>query len=272
MATWTLAHNFWLTTHGEHDDTLEVAAPAGPEHMFSIALPTLCITYADMTFTNQIGGEQLPYPSSRAYAAKFTPDITIAAADVERLTWIRGAVSVTIGAAQTTITWRGGPLLIPRLRIERGVDVQATIRASRVAVPNRGEVFIDTLHRADGFRIGGLRVTKRGPRWERPKVAETSSLAVQVVDAETGRPFQEVPVRRRESHAKANDRENFVEVDRGSTSHDGWWVQPSIRSDVLNEVTIDRPDLQCEPRRFRALPGEPVRLRLHARKVVTKAR
>lgn len=84
------------------EDTLRVESNSREkERQFRLVLPTLCITYAKMDFANCIGGEKANYQASRSYGpAFFDPPVVInGAAEIERLTCIRGADRVVTGCA-----------------------------------------------------------------------------------------------------------------------------------------------------------------------------
>ena len=71
---WHGQQEFWLAGTDHHEDTLRIESnysQAQAEHTLRLTLPTLCITYANMQFTNAIGGKQENYPSSSKYGPIF---------------------------------------------------------------------------------------------------------------------------------------------------------------------------------------------------------
>jgi hypothetical protein len=121
--TWQGSHNFKLNGCAVHEDTLRVKSNyQKSERNLTLTLPTLCITYADMKFQNQIGGEQKLYPDSAAYGpVYFDPPVVInGEKEVERLTYIRGAERLEIGPKETKIEFHAwNELVIPRLRLSK---------------------------------------------------------------------------------------------------------------------------------------------------------
>ncbi|HEY6510467.1 MAG TPA: hypothetical protein VI032_00725, partial [Burkholderiaceae bacterium] len=136
MATliWGGDYPFRVNGAAVHEDTLRVSSPyrvnkEGPP--LSLLLPTLCISYADAKFQNQIGGVQAGYPASRTYGPTFfdPPVVINGEAEVERLTYIRGAHRVTLGAKETRVEFRCDKLLvIPRLRLSKKDPATCVLR------------------------------------------------------------------------------------------------------------------------------------------------
>ena len=57
-------------TECENDTLLIESTIKQAEQPLRLTLPTLCITYADMAFSNAVGGQQVPFPDSESYGAK----------------------------------------------------------------------------------------------------------------------------------------------------------------------------------------------------------
>ncbi len=65
---WKGQQAFYVSGTERADNTLRIAGAAPKtEALLRLVLPTLCITYADMTFANDIGGLQENWPGSAWY-------------------------------------------------------------------------------------------------------------------------------------------------------------------------------------------------------------
>src|SRR5687768_8027324 len=174
MATvmWGGDYPFRVNSVAVHEDTLRVTSNLvfnKEPQTLGLSLPTLCISYADAKFQNQIGGVQAGYPQSQAYGpAYFDPPVVInGSADVERLTYIRGAHRVTIGAKETLVEFRSDQrLVIPRLRLSKKDPTTCVVRVPAVPI-NPGEPLrVDVAQLADGRTVGGVRMEKHHPEYK----------------------------------------------------------------------------------------------------------
>jgi hypothetical protein len=225
-------------------------------------LPTLCITYASMEFANKIGGEQKNYPESANYGPKyFDPPVVInGAAEIEKLTWVRGADKVIIGPDRTEINWRPWrTLVIPRLRIQKEKPTEGMITLDNFTIPARRDIVINVMQFSDGRHVGGLRIAKRHPDWKPPQVEPKYDLWVRVIDGKTLRPLPEVLVQ----VSRWNPRiAGFRVTDKVRT--DGWGAThfPTRISDELEAVVVRVPGSWARARCFRPLAGQQVRLHM----------
>ena len=254
-----------------HEDTLRVESnyKKQREKMLKLSLPTLCITFADMKFTNAIGGAQLPFPASRAYASFFTPPVVLSGpTDIEKFTWIRGARRVTIGPDKTEVEWMlGETLVIPRLRIEQKKPVEARLEVPTLEIDLRQQLAIQVKQFADGRHIGGVRIEKRHPDWKPEDRPHLYDLWVQVINAATLQPIPEAIIKIFHWDPKLTTpygTGGLRLTDQRSTDGAGV-VHPPLRpSDELEAVTLARPGWASAARCFRPLSGQPVRLHLRA--------
>ena len=256
-----------------HEDTLRIRSNYDKrEDVYRLRLPTLCITYADMRFANAIGGEQLRWPASAAYGpVYFDPPVEITnQADVERLTWIRGAHHVVIGPKETEIEWRAfRTLVIPRLRISETEPIEALLEVDGATVEVEPPLIIDISQRADGRAIGGVQVVKRHPDWREPAEERPSyRLWVRVVDAETTKPLVEarLALSRWDADAPSAGRSRgaFMPVEDAWTDATGSVVRDPRPADVLEAATLAMDGWRATARVWRAQSHEPVNLLMTA--------
>lgn len=264
--SWNGKHVFRIAGSRYHEDTLRIdSVRAKGEERMQLVLPTLCLTYTDMAFANDIGGEQAPYPHSAAYGpAHFDPPVEInGEAEVERLTWIRGAHRVQIGPRETVIEWYlGRRLVIPRLRIREDKPATATLVADGIPVYPREKVDIDIRQYTDGRLVGGLTASKRHPTWEPEKVPPEYELRVNMRDGHTGEPMVEAPLVLYRESPKAQG--VFTQELRHYTDGSGNVHLTGLSTGGLRAVTLDLPGVRCTPRCFRPLPGQRVSLSMLA--------
>lgn len=268
---YTGSQEFKIVGSGRHEDTLRVESNSREkERQFRLVLPTLCITYARMQFANQVGGEQVNYPASRSYGpAHFDPPVVISgAAEIEKLTWIRGADRVVIGRDQTEIYWRPWrKLVVPRLRIDRDKPVTGQVKVENTPIPAGTELVITVKQFADGRHTGGVRIAKRHPDWKPPEIKEIYDLWVRVVDGLTLRPLPEALVRVFRWDPKLPTpygTGGFRQTDRTRT--DGWGAvrAPGRVAGQIEAVAASVPGAWTRARCFRPLPGQQVRLQVRA--------
>jgi len=197
--SWSGDYRFNLNAVAVREDTLRVKSlyRKGSEGVFRLFLPTLCITYADMKFQNQIGGEQAGYPDSKVYGpAYFDPPVVITGEkEVERLTYIRGATRVEIGPHDTVIEFfLYKELVIPRLRLSKKEPATLKLAVPPTQISVSEPLRIDIRQFADGRHVGGVRMEKRHPEWKPVPPREVYTLSVQVVDGKTNRPIPKAEV------------------------------------------------------------------------------
>ena len=263
---WKGEHEFQIIGTDHHEDTIKISANVRESKtVLKLLLPTLSITYADMKFTNAIGGSQEKYPESIKYGSKFfdPPIILSNEQDVEKYTWIRGAKKVTIGPKNTEIEWYiMKNLVIPRLRISREKPVRAVIRCDPISIDIDKELKIDVVQAADGRPIGGIRVEKRHPDWTPGQVKNVYNLSVRVTDSVTLQPRKEQPVnffRWEEKGATPYGSGGFMKTGQKYTDGTGTIYDPGRVSGFLEAVTVENKGRASVARCFRALPGQFVR-------------
>ena len=268
---WGGRQDFGLTGTGRGEDTLRVEANrSDPERLLGLTLPTLCITYANMSFANAVGGRQENYPASRQYGpAFFDPPVEMDGADeVEKVTWIRGAVRVVIGPRTTEIWWpMGRSLVVPRLRLDRQHAVTASLSIPDTPIAVSEPLVVDVTQLADGRQLGGIRIEKRHPQWTPPPERHDYDLWAHVVNGESLEPMPEVELRffRWDQALMTHyGPGGFALVDIRHTDGKGAVHAPSRPSEELEAVVLHLPGWRAVARCFRALPGQPVRLHMAA--------
>lgn len=270
---WTGEQSFRVVGTNLHEDTLRIRSNYDrSEHVYRLRLPTLCITYANMKFVNDIGGPQLRWPDSAVYGPQyFDPPVEInGLTEVERLTWIRGAHRVVIGPKETEIEWyafRG--LVIPRLHISEQEPIEALLQVHNAVVEVEPQLLIDITQYADGRPIGGVRVVKRHPDWKEPKQEQPNyRLWVRVVDFENGQPLVEARVALFEwkggTRSPRGDRGSFVLVEEAWTDGTGSVVRNPRPADILEGATLAMDGWRATARVWRAQANEPLNLLLRA--------
>ena len=185
---WKGEHTFYISGTDHEDDTIRIPSTyRKDEILHKLILPTLCITYADMKFANDIGGVQADFPDSKVYGNKyFDPPVELnGEEEIEKFTWIRGAKKVTIGPKVTVIEWWGfHDLVIPKLRIRPKEKVGAKIRIPEVNITVSQPFVAKVLQYADGRHVGGIEVTKRHPMWKEEAKPEVYDLFIRVIEGE----------------------------------------------------------------------------------------
>ena len=260
---WKGQHEFLVVGTTYHEDTLRVESTALDKEppMLTLTLPTLCITYADMKFANDIGGEQALYPDSGPYGPRyFDPPVSLTGGQIEKLTWIRGASRVTIGRDRTEVQWRmGTPLVIPRLRITPKQPANAVVAVPKVRISVQQPLNIAVKQYADGRHIGGLQIEKRHPDWTAPSEDKHYTLRIRVLEAPALRPEREVPVlvhrwdpRMKSPYGKGA----FRRTDRKATDGRGAVELVNRPAGELDAATLDLRGYVAPAQVLRALPGE----------------
>jgi hypothetical protein len=268
---YTGSQAFKIVGSGRHEDTLRVESNSREkERQFRLVLPTLCITYAKMEFANRIGGEQANYPASRSYGpAFFDPPVVISgAAEIEKLTWIRGADRVVIGPGETEIYWRPWrKLVVPRLRIDRDKAAAGLVKLENTPIPAGTELVVTVKQYTDGRHTGGVRIAKRHPDWKPPEIEKIYDLWVRVVNGLTLKPMPEALVRvfRWDPRLRTPyGTGGFRQSDRIRT--DGWGAvrAPGRVAGEIEAVSASVPGAWTRARCFRPLPGQKVRIQVRA--------
>lgn len=270
---WHGQQEFWLVGTDHHEDTLRIESnysQAQAEHTLRLTLPTLCITYANMQFTNAIGGKQENYPASSKYGPIFfDPPVMIAdPEEVEKITWIRGAHRVVIGPKETEIEWyMWNALVIPRLRLEKKEPATALLTITDVPISVDKELTIDVMQYADGRNLGGIRVEKRHPNWKPREEPKEYDLWIRVVDGDTMEPIPEAMLnllRWDPDMVTPYGKGGFHLVEQCYTDENGVIHDPGRSIDELEAVTLSRPGWRAVARCFRPLPGQRVWFHMHA--------
>lgn len=196
--SWGGSSVFRLNGSGLHEDTLRIKSDRRKhEQKLKLIFPTLCITYADMKFQNNIGGEQENYPISQAYGpAYFDPPIKIIGEEkIEKFTYIRGAYRVEIGPKETIIEFSSwNELVIPRLRIAPKKPIEASLHIPETDIQVEEPLRVTILQYADGRHIGGVRIEKRHPKWQPSVDKNIYDLWLRVIDGISLQPFPKVRV------------------------------------------------------------------------------
>jgi hypothetical protein len=193
--TWTGEQTIRLTASGLKEDTLRIVPKSRQtEAIFTLTLPTLCITYADMKFLSSVGGLQANYPASRAYGPiYFQPPVEIhGEQEIEQLTYIRGARSVIIGPEKTLVefpSWK--ELVIPRLRLDQKEPTEAIVSAANVQVHIDQPLSLLVMQFADGRHIGGVNIQICHPKYKPPTIRQQYDLWVRILDASKMEPLVE---------------------------------------------------------------------------------
>ena len=274
--TWEGSQTFRLTASGLHEDTLRIVPNyRKQEALLKLRLPTLCITYADMKFQNAVGGEQDNYPASRAYGtAYFDPPVEITdTADIERLTYIRGARRVTIGPEETVIefgSWQD--LVIPRLRLDLKEPAEATLAVPEVTLHKELPLGIDVMQFADGRHVGGVRLEKRHPDYKRPPTKERYDLWIRVIDGHTLQPLPEcrVDIWQWDPKLPTPYGRGGFKLDMSAWTDGSGGVEVQGRpSGQLEAYSVRLPGRRVVPRCLRPLAGQKVRLHMRAWRLKT---
>jgi hypothetical protein len=263
---WSGAHTFRLSAAAVHEDTLRIAVhERKQEKMYRLILPTLCITYADMKFQNAVGGLQKSYPHSIPYGpAHFDPPVTISgAAEIERLTYIRGAARVVIGVKETVVEFPcWNELVIPRLRIDRKTPAEGVLHVPETAIGVSQPLRIDIRQFADGRHIGGVRVEKRHPDWRPPVIKPVYDLWIHVSDGVGG---QSLP-RTRIDILTADPKQSggFALSASAFTDGKGNVAKTGRPAGVVEAFVVRSGSHRAVVRCVNALPGQKVRLHIKA--------
>ena len=263
---WSGDYKFDLSAVAVREDTLRIKSLGrkGNEGVVRLFLPTLCVSYADMKFQDDIGGEQLGYPDSRIYGpAYFDPPIVITGEkEVERLTYIRGASRVEIGPRDTVVDFSFyRELVIPRLRLSKKEAAALKLAVPAVRIQADEPFRIDIRQFADGRHVGGVRMEKRHPDWKPVPEPKIYTLSAQVVDGKTNLSIvkAQLDVWHWYEASRAFRREARLFTDRYGCT------RPVDRpSDKLEACIVQLPGYRVMPRCQRPLAGQKLRLLFRA--------
>jgi hypothetical protein len=270
---WKGEQAFRVVGTGLHEDTLRVRSNYGKrEDVYRLRLPTLCITYADMKFINAIGGRQLNWPDSAVYGAQyFDPPVDIVGlAEVERLTWIRGAHRVVIGPQETLVEWHAfREVVIPRLRIGEKEPAEALLQVDNAVVDVEPPLLIDISQHADGRSIGGVQVVKRHPEWREPTQEQAAyRLWIRVVDFANRQPLSKAKLAlfrwKGKTPSIGGGKGTFELAEEAWTDATGSVVREPRPADVLEAATLAMPGWRATAKVWRAQANEPVNLLITA--------
>lgn len=270
---WSGEHEFWIHGTDLHEDTMWIEnnyRDQGIELPLRLTLPTLCITYADMQFSNNVGGRQANYPASKPYgAAYFDPPVEIhGKEDVEKFTWIRGAHFVSIGPRVTHIEWYvSESLVVPRLRMGTGDPVTATLAAANLPIDVKKPLQIEVSQSADGRATGGLRIEKRHPSWVPAAEPGEYKLWARVIDGTTQEPMPEVKLnvlRWNPGLTTPYGVAGMQIIEQHYTDGDGAVYLSNRPCNELEALSLHLPGWRALARCFRALAGQEMNLHLRA--------
>lgn len=257
---WEGKHTFYISGTDHEDDTIRVPSSyRKDEVLHKLILPTLCITYADMKFANDIGGVQADYPDSMVYGERyFDPPIALnGEEEIEKFTWIRGAEKVTIGPKETIIEWWGWKdLVIPKLRIRPKEKVKSLMSISDVIITPSQPFRLSVQQYADGRHVGGIQVNKRHPSWEPKEEPDNYDLFIRVIDGKTRRAIPEAKVILR---TWDEDKEGFVKEAEFWTNGMGIVDVKDLPCSNKKLIIVEHSQYMAQTWRFRPLPGQKVR-------------
>lgn len=257
---WSGKHVFYIAGTDHDDDTIRIpASHRKDEILYKLLLPTLCITYADMIFANDIGGVQADFPDSKVYGKKyFDPPIELKGEkEIEKYTWIRGAERVIIGPKETIIEWWGWhDLVIPKLRIRAKEKVKTLLSVSDVRI-NIAEPFVAKVQQyTDGRHVGGIQLTKRHPDWKPEPGPKNYDLFIRVIDGKTRRAIPEARIRLFTWDEK---KRAFITEATYYTNKMGIVDIEDLPCSEKKLVTVVRSPWLTQTWRFRPLPGQKVK-------------
>jgi hypothetical protein len=268
--SWAGEHTFEISGSGLHEDTLRIVQNyRQSERMLELILPTLCITYADMSFQNAVGGLQRNYPASAAYGpAYFDPPVVLTGNDIEKFTYIRGAHRVEIGPDKTIIEfpcWKD--LVIPRLRIDQspGAGAMLAVGESQIDVKTPLKIYVKQY--ADGRHVGGVTIEKRHPDFTPPELKPVYDVWIRVIDGVTGDPLPETMVelwRWDRGVGTPYGPGDFVLDGHHYTNGHGVVELHDLQAQGVQWYTVSKPGWRVAPRCLRPLPQQPVRLHMRA--------
>ena len=257
---WKGEHVFYIAGTDHDDDTIRIpAAHRKDEEFYKLILPTLCITFADMKFANEIGCKQADYPDSIPYGEKyFDPAVVLNnKKEIEKITWIRGAERVTIGPKRTVIEFRSWEdLIIPKLRIKKREKIEAFLNFENIRI-SVNQPFVATVKQyADGRHVGGINVTKRHPAWEPKEEPENYDLLIRVIEGKTRRALGKVAVRLSTWDDK---KQEFVTEAIFYTDGMGIVNVTDLPCSDKKLITVEQKPWLTKTWRFRPFPGQKIK-------------
>ena len=263
---WEGKQAFYISGTEHDEDTIRIVAMTAQgdkERFLTLVLPTLCITYADMEFANDIGGVQEDYPDSHVYGPRyFDPPVVLhGEAEIRKFTWIRGADEVEIGPRETLIKWPcWRTLVIPRLRIKAKEKVKTLLSVPEVTVTMPQPFTAAIKQYADGRHVGGVRLTKRHPDWKPQPVPQEYDLWVRVIDGTSRSAIPKAKVNLFTWDTETNlGKGGFVLEASWYTDEMGIVDVSGLPCSDKKLVTIESEPWQPRTWRFRPLPGQSVR-------------
>lgn len=253
------------------DDTLLIESNSKQTGQpMRLTLPTLCITYANMAFSNAVGGHQSPYPASAAYGPRyFDPPIELTdASEIEKFTWIRGAGRVVIGPLETFVEWfPWRTLVVPRLRIRTNQSATAVLVVPETQIFPDQPLIIKVKQYSCGRHVGGFRIEKRHPEWRPPEKPQRYDLWVRVINGKTREPLSQAALNllRWDSGAPTPYGDGgFRLTEQHHTDGNGVVHKTNCPSNELVAVTLHLAGWRAVARCFRPLPGQRVRFQMNA--------
>ncbi len=271
---WTGSQTVRMNASGLKEDTLRVSTETLNQKVhFTLVLPTLCITYADMKFQNAVGGLQASYPASTRYGPDyFDPPVEInGEAEIERLTYIRGASRVVIGPNETRIefpSWK--ELVIPRMRLDTEKVAEATLSAANVPV-QIDEPFVVLLRQyADGRHVGGGSMEVRHPDYRPPQIKPLYNAWVRLLDGLDLKPLVKQPVGiwRWYPHEHGPFGSGVFRLnEKHWTASNGGVEFLNRPAEVWEAVVPEMPGWRAAPRAYLPLAGQPLQMTQRAWKM-----
>ena len=268
---WEGSYAFQIVGTDLHEDTLRVKSNYKDRQMpLKFILPTLCITYADMSFQNAVGGEQLEYPESQSYGPiHFSPGVSISGEkDIEKFTYIRGAQQVEIGPEKTIIAFSSfKDLVIPRLRIEPQKIVNAEIQIPRTPISIEEPLRISVIQYGDGRHTGDVNFEKRHPDWKPDPQKPFYDLSLCVIDGITLQPIPQATLDIfcwDKNASTPYGKGRFVLDNRQVTDEKGCIHIPGRPSGKLEAYLVRIAGRRSVPRVYRPSAGQKVRTHLRS--------
>ncbi len=251
---------FFITGVGDEDDTIRIdGGQRKTEKLLKLVLPSLCITFADMQFANQIGGVQNKYPDSKEYGPEYfdPPKVLEGEKEIRKFTLIRGAKRVTIGPRETVIEFESyRTLVVPQLQIKKKERAEASVRVPEIEISVNQPFNAKIMQFADGRHVGGVQFQKAHPDWKPTPIDERYDLWVRVIDEVDRRALSEVKV----ILSSWNEEQGaFVEEANWYTNKMGIVEQKNLPCSDKKLLSIERPPYLTQTWRFRPLPGQKVK-------------
>jgi hypothetical protein len=258
---WEGKQAFYISGTEHDEDTIRIVADQkATERSLMLVLPTLCITYADMKFANDIGGVQLDYPDSTLYGSGyFDPPVVLnGEEEIRKFTWIRGAQRVEIGPRETIIEWQcWRTLVIPRLRIKADDKAKALLSVPEVTITVSQPFIAKVSQYADGRHVGGVQLIKRHPDWKPAPIPQQYDLWVRVIDGTSRCAIPKAMVKLYTWEAEKNRGQGaFILEASRYTDEMGIVDATGLPCSDKKLVIVESKQWQPQTWRFRPLPGQ----------------